>query len=298
MILAIITVFGFLQGVAVGFMAAVIMFAISCSRTEVVRHELTGKSYQSQVTRQLEHRQLLDREGERIYLISLQGIIFSGTVNRLFSRIKSRLIDQHRTQPYFVILDFHRVDTLDSTGMLSFRKLKDLTTDLKINIVITAPAEKIKRQLEQGGLPSLHPFIHYFSNLDSGFEWCEDEILIKEGMDLKRLPPPLEKQLEAIFPDVNSFSQLLDHLERQEIEPGVSIIRQGSVSDDLFFIESGRITTQIDQSTGPPLRLETMKNSRIAVEVKFYLGEKRTAHVVTDEDSVIYRLSIDKLKRL
>lgn len=298
MILAIITVFGFLQGVAVGFMAAVIMFAISCSRTEVVRHELTGKSYQSRVTRQLEHRQLLDREGERIYLISLQGFIFFGTVDRLFNRIKSRLIDQRRTQPYFVILDFHRVDTLDSTGMLSFRKLKDLTTDLKIHIVITAPAEIIKRQLEQGGLPSLHPFIHYFSNLDSGFEWCEDEILKKEGMDLKRLPPPLEKQLEAIFPGVNSFSQLLDHLERQEIEPGVSIIRQGGVSNDLFFIESGRVTTQIDQSTGPPLRLETMKNSRIAGEVGFYLGEKRTASVVTDEDSVIYRLSIDKLKRL
>lgn len=298
MIFIIIAVFGFLQGVAVGFMAAVIMFAVSCSRTEVVRHELTGKSYQSQVRRQPELRQLLDREGERIYLLRLQGFIFFGTVDRLFNRIKTRLIDQRKPQPYFVILDFHRVDTLDSTGMLSFRKLKDLTTDQQTHIVITAPTEKIKRQLVQGGLSNLHPFIHYFSNLDSGFEWCEDEILKRKGMDLNRLPPPLEKQLETIFPGVDSVSQLLDHLERQEIEPGVQIIRQGEASKDLVFIESGSVTMQIYQSTGPPLRLETMKNRRIVGEVGFYLGKKRAASVITNEDSVIYRLSIDKLKRL
>ncbi len=298
MIFIIIAVFGFLQGVAVGFMAAVIMFAVSCSRTEVVRHELTGKSYQSQVRRQPEHRQLLDREGERIYLLRLQGFIFFGTVDRLFNRIKSRLIDQRKPQPYFVILDFHRVDTLDSTGMLSFRKLKDLTTDQQTHIVITAPTEKIKRQLVQGGLSYLHPFIHYFSNLDSGFEWCEDEILKRKGMDLNRLPPPLEKQLETIFPGVDSFSQLLDHLERQEIEPGVQIIRQGEASKDLVLIESGSVTMQIHQSTGPPLRLETVKNRRIVGEVGFYLGKKRAASVITNEHSVIYRFSIDKLKRL
>ena len=55
---------------------------------------------------------------------------------------------------------------------------------------------------------------------------------------------------------------------------------------------------QIHQSTGPPLRLETVKNRRVVGEVGFYLGKKRAASVITNEDSVIYRLSIDKLKRL
>jgi MFS superfamily sulfate permease-like transporter len=210
MIFIIIAVFGFLQGVAVGFMAAVIMFAVSCSRTEVVRHELTGKSYQSQVRRQPEHRQLLDR----------------------------------------------------------------------------------------GGLSYLHPFIHYFSNLDTGFEWCEDEILKRKRMDLNRYPPPLEKQLETISPGVDSLSPLLDLLERQEVKPGVQIIRQGEASKDLFFIESGSVALQTHRSTGPPLCLEILKNRRIVGEVGFYLGKKRAASEITNEDSVIYRLSIDQLKRL
>lgn len=298
MILFVIATFGFLQGVAVGFLAAVIMFAVSCSLTEVVRHELTGKSYQSQVTRLLEQRQVLDREGEKIYILRLQGFIFFGTVDRLFNKIKTRLNDKRTPQPHFVVLDFHRVENLDSTGMLSFRKLKALTTDLKIHIVITAPTLKIKRQLETGGLPSSNPFIHYFSNLDAGLEWCEDMILQMSGVALDERPPPLEKQIQAILPETISFSQLLDHLKRQEIAPGVTIIRQGEKPDDLFFIESGRITTQIDQSDGPSLRLETMRNSRIAGEIGFYLGKNRTASVITDEHSVIYRLSIKDLRKL
>ena len=298
MILLVIATFGFLQGVALGFLAAVIMFAVSCSLTEVVRHELTGKTYQSQVTRLLNQRQILDREGERIFILQLQGFIFFGTVDRLFNRIKARLEDKRKPLPHFVVLDFRRVANLDSTGMLSFRKLKDLTTHSEINIVITAPTSEIKRQLEQGGLPSSNTLIHYFSSLDAGLEWCEDEILEKEGIFLDEMPPTLEAQLRTILPENKSFSKLLDHLERQEIAPGVTIIRQGETSNDLFFIESGRITTQIDQPDGPSLRLETMRNGRIVGEIGFYLGKKRTASVITDEKSVIYRLSIKDLERL
>jgi SulP family sulfate permease len=41
-----------------------------------------------------------------------------------------------------------------------------------------------------------------------------------------------------------------------------------------------------------------MRNGRIVGEIGFYLGEKRTASVITDEKSVIYRLSIKDLERL
>lgn len=111
-------------------------------------------------------------------------------------------------------------------------------------------------------------------------------------------PPFLEKQLASILPTANSLTDLLDHLERQEIDPGVAIIRQGEAPDDLFFIESGRITTQLDQPDGPSLRLETMRNGRIVGEIGFYLGQNRTASVITNEPSIIYRLSNADLKQL
>jgi len=134
--------------------------------------------------------------------------------------------------------------------------------------------------------------------LDSGLEWCEDKILEQAGISLNGTPPPLQEQLVDILPSANNLSSLIDHLERQEIEPGITIIVQGEPPDDLFFIEAGRVTTQLDRPGHSALRLETMRNGRVVGEIGFYLGQERTASVITDEKSTIYRLSAEELKKL
>ena len=88
LVLLVIATVGFMPGVAVGLVAAVIMFVVSYSRTEVVRHELTGKTYQSMAPRQSDQRKILETKGERLYILQLQGFIFFGTANRLFKRVK------------------------------------------------------------------------------------------------------------------------------------------------------------------------------------------------------------------
>ncbi len=298
LILLIIATTGFLQGVAVGIVAAIIMFVVSYSRTEVVRHELTGNNYQSQVTRSSEHRDILDAKGDQLYILQLQGFIFFGTADRLFNQIKSRLSDPARTQPRYVVLDFRRVANLDSTGMLSFRKLKEITAVSHTHLIITAPTPEIQHQLQQGGLPASNDFIHYFPTLDSGLEWCEDNILEQAGVSLDGTPPSLEEQLKRILPTASNLSTLVAHLERQEIDPGITIMVQGHPPDDLFFIETGRVTTQLEQGDGSFLRLESMRNGRVVGEIGFYLGQNRTASVITDEKSTVYRLSAEDLKQL
>ena len=274
------------------------MFVVSYSRTEVVRHELTGDNYQSQVTRPPDQRQILDEQGEQLYILQLQGFIFFGTADRLFNQIKSRLNDTSQPQPRFIVLDFRRVSNLDSTGMLSFRKLKELTAVSHTNLIITSPTTKIQHQLEQGGLPADNGRIHYFPTLDNGLEWCEDNILEQAGIIFDETPPSLEKQLAAILPAANNLTTLLDYLERQEIESGITIIMQGEPPTDLFFIEAGRVTSQLDRPDLPSLRLETMRNGRVVGEIGFYLGQDRTASVITDEPSTIYRLTAEDLKQL
>lgn len=298
LILIIIATVGFLQGVAVGIVAAVIMFVISYSRTEVVRHELTGANYQSQVTRPPEQRQILDKQGDQLYILQLQGFIFFGTADRLFNQIKMRLTNTEQPRPRFVVLDFRRVPVLDSTGMLSFRKLKELTAVSHSHLIITAPTSEIQNQLEHGGLPDSDDLIHYFSTLDSGLEWCEDKILQEAGISLDETPPPLHDQLAAILPEASNLSVLIEQLEKQEIDPGITIITQGEAPDDLFFIEAGRVTTQLERSGRSSLRLETMRNGRVVGEIGFYLGQERTASVIADEKSTVYRLSMADLKQL
>ena len=296
LVLLVIATVGFMPGVGVGLLAAVIMFVISYSRTEVVRHELTGETYQSLTARRHDERQLLEAQGQQLYILQLQGFIFFGTANRLFNKIKFRLMESHRTQPRFIVLDFQRVDILDSTGMLSFKKLKDVTNGTGTHLIITAPSAEIQNQLSKGGLDPSHPLTHYFSNLNIATEWCEEQILCS-SRENNLSHTPLAEQLGTILPD-NIIQTLLQYMHRLELNPGTVIIEKGVPAVDFFFIESGTITNNINGSIDSCLHLESMTNVRIISNIGFYIPHIRTEDIIAAEKCVVYRLSIDTLRAL
>ncbi len=249
------------------------------------------------VPRRSDQRKILETKGERLYILQLQGFIFFGTANRLFKQIKKRLGDIRKSQADCIVLDFQRVDVLDSTGMLSFRKLKDLIEISQTHLVITAPSLKIYQQLIKGGLSSSHALIHYFPSLNAGIEWCEEQMLKQTG-ELFGIPVSLAEQLSATLSEQDDITQLLGHLERMEIDSETIIIREDDVADDLFLIESGQVTTRVKDSSDSFLHLETMKNGRVVGDIGFYLGDTRTADVITTERCVMYRLSNKSLRQV
>jgi sulfate permease, SulP family len=58
------------------------------------------------------------------------------------------------------------------------------------------------------------------------------------------------------------------------------------------------VTAQLERDSQQPIRLETMRGGQVVGEIGFYLGVRRTASVVADQPSVIYRLSLDRLRQL
>ena len=97
------------------------------------------------------------------------------------------------------------------------------------------------------------------------------------------------------FKDSSKADILLQYLTRLELNSGIKIIEQNTKADDLFFIESGRLSTYLEQEGHYPIRLETMVADTIIGEIGFYLGELRTATVIADEPSIVYRLTNDAL---
>lgn len=67
---------------------------------------------------------------------------------------------------------------------------------------------------------------------------------------------------------------------------------------DLYFVETGQVTARVEDPGREPVRLETMQGGRVVGEIGFYLGNPRTAAVVTDEPSTIYRLSRSALQQM
>lgn len=296
LILVVVNMVGFLQGVGLGIILAVVLFVVEYSRINVVKHILSGANYQSNVDRSRYYRHLLREKGHWIYILELQGFIFFGTANNLLGQVRQRINDPDLPSPRFIVLDFRQVSGFDSSAVLSFEKMKQLAHQRNIVLVFTHLSPTMQRQLERD---QDHTAWRVFPDMDRGIEWCEDqiiEILESEGDDLTR--QTLLKQLEKALPASASFASLAKHFERQQVEQGYYLIRQGDHPKGLYFIEEGQVTVQIEYKDGKILRLRKMGSGTVVGELGLYLGQRASASVVTNRPSMLHHLSADNLKRL
>jgi sulfate permease, SulP family len=293
MILVVIAMFGFLIGVGVGMLVALVMFVVEYSRGDVVSRAISGAAYRSNVDRDPGHVAILRARGEQIQVFELQGYLFFGTASSLLDRIKERLGEQ---EVRFVVLDFRRVTGLDSSAVLAFTKAEQLTSARGITLVLTGLDEKRRRQLGRGGFVESES-VQILSDLDRGVQWCEDRLLEEAGAPPTEAPPPLEDQLRAALGSVDP-KWVLPYLEAVEVEAGETVMRQDEPSDGLYFLESGRLTVQLESPEGERMRLRTMGPGTVVGEVTLYLGTPRTASVVAEVPSRLHRLSADALARM
>jgi SulP family sulfate permease len=299
-ILIIIVTFGFLQGIAAGIFIAAIFFVITYSRIKIIRNILNGRVYHSKVDRPKVHRDLLTERGIEIYILRLQGFIFFGTIQAILETIRARIGD--KTQPVlkYILLDFQQVSHLDSSAVFGITRLKQLAQSNGILMVWTQVAASIQRQLERGGLvdETDDEFI-ILPTLDHGVEWCENKILSDQGInDLTGFIERMEGQLKRAFPGLEAMERLMKYLERKEIKQGEYLMRQGDPPTEMYFIEAGLVTAQLELPDGQVIRLRSIRGGATVGEMGLYLGTVRTASVIATRPSAVYRLSAEALKTM
>ncbi len=298
LILVSIAVFGYLQGVGVGIVAAVGIFVFNYSRVNTTRHVLTGADRQSRVTRAPAQRTLLIEQGEKTLILELQGFIFFGTANRLLEQVRRRIELPTLTPLQYLLLDFSKVSGLDSTAMLSFSKMKQILSGRHITVLVSGASDQILKQLENGGFVTKDSeTVKSFPDLDHGLEWAENRLLNLKAEQLEK-----ELNLRVLFNEISPNEQLLNdlfqYLDRREVTAGDYLMRQEDQPDHIYFVESGQFTAQLEYAGQPAVRLETMKAGRVIGEVGFYLGQRRTASVIADEGGVVYQLTGKKLEQM
>ena len=297
-ILIIITVFGFLAGVAVGLIVAVGLFVVSYSRVNVVKQAVSGSDYRSNVMRSSQHDQILQRHGDRLYILKLQGFIFFGTAHSLLDPIRQRLERPDLPRLHFVLLDFRLVTGLDSSAALIFTKLKQLAQTHNLVLVFTHLAGSMQQELAKEVFTTPDEILwRLFPDLDHGLEWCETELI--QYTETRALPgPPAHSATEMSRLLADNGQALLTYLERREVATGQTLIRQGEPSNGLYFIATGRVTVWLAGDDGSQLRLRTMASGAVVGEVGWYLGQPASASVVADEAGAVYYLSATNLKRM
>ncbi|HSL31379.1 MAG TPA: SulP family inorganic anion transporter [Anaerolineales bacterium] len=299
-ILVIIAAVGFLEGIIAGIFIAAILFVISYSRINAIKNVLNGSIYRSKVDRPKLHRDILTTKGTEIYILRLQGYIFFGTVQSILEKVRLRLGDPAQEPLKFLIIDFHRVPRLDSSAVFGITRLKQLTHANKILMVWTEVSADIINQLERGGhIDRTDDSFIIMPSLDEGVEWCENKILADEGMaDLTGFIERVETQLKRLMPGMEGVERLMKYLERREVQVGEYLMKQNEASDEMYFVESGMVSVEIEMPNQKRLRVRTIRGGATVGEMGIYLGGLRTASVVASRRSVVYRLSLQALKEM
>lgn len=284
-----------LRGVGLGMVLMVIMFAVSYSKTNVIRSVLTGKTFQSNVDRPLKHAQYLREEGDQLLVLRLQGYIFFGTAHSIYEWVKEHLQTEY-TQTRYLIIDFTQTYGIDSSAAKVFTKLRYLSQANRFTLVFVALDEKMLKKFARDGFDLHDPNFRAFETLDYAVEWCESSILSSSVMTVIT-SRSLVQDLNAHF-DSEEFKALFGYMQRLDVPEGHRLITQGEETPGLYLIERGRATVYRELSDGRSLRLRTIGAGTTVGEMGLYSGGLASASVVTEFASKIYLLSPENLKAM
>ena len=294
LIFLVIGTVGFLEGVITGLLMSVVLFVVSYSKVEIIKHELTGKTFHSNVERSESLKKIIDDSGDQTLILPLQGFIFFGSANRLLERIKLHLQSQNEINLKYLVFDFKQVTGVDSSTINSFNKLRILAELDNFQVLFCNLTPQIISQFEAEGLfaDSMDLFLK-FDDLDHGMEWCEEQIISETTTGSNKQ----KEEIDEIKLFEEKFADLLIYFESKDINQNTTLIEQGNDSEGLYFIKSGRVTVEL-LSSNNKIRLKSMGTGTVVGEVSLYLKTQATASVISNTACKTYFLSHENFEKL
>jgi sulfate permease, SulP family len=288
-ILAVVVVWGFLFGVVIGLVAAVVLFAISYGRIELVREATFGETYRSTVDRPAEERAELRGLADGVQILRLSGFVFFGSTNHLLEQIRARV---EQAPPRFLVIDLRRVTGVDSSAVVSFGKVLGLAGSSGFEVIFTGASDAVRKQLARGGVVETDGLVRFEPDLDRGLQRCEDALLSAPGLADAKAEHPAGGRPDGLP------AGLAAHLERISLGEGDVLLHQDDPPGDVFVLESGRLGVEAKTPQGTRVRLRTLRPGVVVGEVTLYTGVPRTADVVAESEAVVLRIGRDAIERL
>jgi anti-anti-sigma factor len=286
--------------VLIGVGVAVVLFVLRMSRS-IVRREQYGDETRSRRARDPAESALLDAHGRRIVLLELEGPVFFGSAESLAERVDAALASGVR----YVVLDFRRVNDLDSTGarilLQTHERLKAQGVHLLLASVDAAPhVEAVLR-----GMGIVDAVGATFADADHALEWAENHLLgtLRPAEAAVGEYPFEQLSLLARF-TAEERKQFRTLLKRREYDAGEILFREGAPGDELYIIVSGSASAKLAVAgSGPEKRVREQRLVSFAAgthfgEMALLDREARSATVQADERLVCYVLDRPAYGRL
>jgi sulfate permease, SulP family len=286
------------SGVGVGL--AILLFIREQSGGTVVRRKSYGNERFSKQMRLPEEMAVLEKYGDRTVIFELQGSLFFGTTDQLYTELEAELKKRD-----YLVLDMRRVQSVDLTAAHMLELVEDMMAERNGTMIFShmpsrAPSgQDMEEYLAQMGLARKERHARIFTHLDDALEWIEDRLLAAAHLE-RAQETPLDIRHMGMFRQrkEDTLAALEAETELRTYQAGQKIFSHGDSSDELFFIRKGsvRIVMPLDNRTGH--HLATFGRGDFFGELAFMDRAPRSADAVAYTDCELYVLTRERFAAL
>ena len=292
-VVVITVTIGLMAASAVGLALAILLFIREQIRGSVIRRKTSGAELFSKARRLPEEMAVLAEHGKRTTICELQGSLFFGTADQLFSE----LLPDLKTQDY-VILDMRRVQSVDFTAAHMLDQIEAQLVERGARLVFSSlphslpSGQDLKAYFGEVGLVRQGRHVRVFPELDEALAWAEDRVLKRVGAVPTHGEKPLSLSEVDLFRqfDPRSLEVIAAAVQERSLAEGQAAFKQGQSGDEMFLIRRGKVKIVL-QAGGRPHHLATFGRGDFFGDVAFLDYGTRTADALAVVPTDLFILS-------
>ena len=273
-----------------GIALSILLFIRDQINTSVVRsrHDLSQRH--SKTRRLPSEREILKSHGQQGVLCELQGNLFFGTTDQLFTYLENDL-----KQSRYVLFDLRRVRSIDYTAVHLFEQMQAQLHDKGGQLLFCGmpTTQDFMGYLHKQGLIQPEGQVMVSDTLDGALEWIENQILEQALHKNEAVIQPLEASEFHLFKDFDeqTMRALVGCLKERSLESGEKLFASGDIGGELFLVRKGSIKVILPLGGGSYHHLATIGRGDYFGELSFLDGQSRSADVLAKESTLLYVMS-------
>ena len=284
-------------GVGVGL--AILLFIRDLVKGTVLRRKLYLTHFRSKNLRLPDERAVLDRDGDQGVFCELQGNLFFGTTDQLFT-----ILAEDLKKRKYILLDMRRVQSMDYTAAHLFEQMNNQLEERGGRLLFCGmpsglmTEKNFVRYLKELGVAGGRRGVLILDTMDGALEWIENRIIHDAGIRRNDENPPIDIREFAIFRgfDEDALGRLESCAESRSYQRGQKVFDQGDQDDDLFLVRRGSVRILMHLEGGLRHHLATIGRGDFFGELAFLDRRTRSAEAEAKEPTELYVLSRAKLE--
>ena len=286
----------------VGVALAMLMFIREQIHSSTVRKKTYGNAIFSKRVRPIVEVQSLMQLGKNTVIYELQGSLFFGTTDQLYSAIEPEL-DSIR----YLILDFQRVQSMDMTAGHMIERLRSILTEKKAVLILSRVSNNLpsgrdlQNYIDELGITHGTNAAKVYNDLSDALEWVEDHTLKTAGVTDDSTAIMNLQEFEVFDGMQESTLHALERCAQKRFYAASEMIfTAGTPGDALMLISRGLVRVDLPLSEGRKTHLATFGRGQFVGEMTFldHIPHSADVQAITEtEVFVIHRSDFDELAK-